>query len=202
MNWPHVNAKPRQIVLAILTGLMALCALATERYLLPAWDELVAQRVVAKAQALEYEKLTRHLAVADAVAAEFQQWGWPLVQSNTDEVMLASLLRSLEAKARVPGVNIVNIKPVPVSDEGVYKLYRVHFSLSGKLPDILRYAGEITGGGEGTGIDSFSIRGTPRPDTVECLLLLRTVRLVGGQAVGGSHAKTAPSTQEFQPHGQ
>lgn len=202
MNWPRFNPRPRQTVLAILAGLAALCALGTENFLVPAWNQLAAQRATAKRQSLEYEKLTRHLAVADLVAAEFQRWGTPALQNDTDEVTLAGLLRTLEAKARIPGMAIVNIKPLPVSDEKVYKLYRVRLSLAGKLPDLLGYVGEITAGGDATGIESFSLRGTPRPGVVECSLSLRTVRLVAGQGGHSPLPDTAPSTKEVEHRGQ
>ena len=177
LRWPPLP-NVRLTVHLSLAVMLAASAAAVAYGLMPAWGELLRQRTLTDAQAAQYARLSRNLALRNQVAAEFQRLAGSAVQTGTDEVALSEFLRDLEAKARLPGLNIVNIKPLAVRDEKTHKVYGAKLTLAGRLAEVLRFATEVTEGDQAVGIESFSVRGTQKVHVVECTLAICKVRLV------------------------
>jgi hypothetical protein len=161
-----------------LTVMVVLAAAATEYGLLPAYDELAELRSRAQLRVMQYARLSRNLAVRNKVAEEFQRSASSSLWTGNDEVALSNFLRDLEAEARLPGLNIVNIKPLPVKNEKTHKVYSAKLTLAGRLAEVLKFGSEITGGQEVVGIESFNVRGTQKFYTVECALAVRKLSLI------------------------
>lgn len=176
----------RQVVILVLTVMVVLAAAAAEYGLLPGYDELAESRSLAQLRAAQYARLSGNLAVRNKVAEEFQRSASSSVWNGSDEVALSNFLRDLEAKARLPGLSIVNIKPLPVRNEKTHKVYSARLTLAGRLAEVLQFASEVTGGQGVVGIESFNVRGTQKLYTVECTLAVRKLSLIPRRA-GTAH---------------
>jgi len=182
----------RQVVLLALTAMVALSAAVAQWGLLPAWATLRDLRSAARLRGEQYAVLSRNLALRHRVAEEFHRLAGSTGGAANDEVALSDFLRDLETKARLPGLSIVNIKPLPVRNDRTHKVYSARLTLSGRLGEVLKFACDVGGGSEVTGVESFSIRGTQKLGVVECGLSLRRIGLAApGAAVSASAAVLA-----------
>jgi hypothetical protein len=145
--------------------------------MLPTWREWASLRSRLHSQTAEHDRFVRNLSRKKVVDAEFARLDQQTWQTESDQMTLASWLRELEVMARLPGMNINNMKALPVKEERSYRVYRVRLSVSGKLPEVMKFVSETTNGQSVTGVEAFSLRGTQGPNAVECSLALRMIRL-------------------------
>ncbi len=176
----------RQAVLLALTAMVALSAAVVQWGLLPAWAALTDLRSAVRLRDEQYAVLSRNLALRQRVAEEFHRLAGSTGGEANDELALSNFLRDLEAKARLPGLSIVNIKPLPVRNDRTHKVYSARLTLSGRLAEVLKFARDVGGGSEVTGVESFNIRGTQKLGVVECGLSLRRIGLVAPPTAGAA----------------
>lgn len=180
MKLPKLHPTDRQIALCLVAGVVLLGLLVFESLILPAHDELTRLSTVAEARSMEYARLSRNLDAGKLARERFESLDKVLAQEGSDEATLSEFLRELELLARRPSMRIVNIKPIPVDDQGTHRIYRANMSLAGKIQDILQFASEITDANTVEGLDNFMIRGTQGVSMVECSIVIRMVRTVDG----------------------
>ncbi len=187
----------RQVVFVVLTGLVVLCAMVTERYIFPLYDELDLARSRAATQSGRHVKLTRDLAVSRTISAEFEKLGKGAEQTENDHVTLSNFLRDLETLARYPTMTIINIKPLPVEDGGSHRVYRARLAVSGKLQEILQFVSDLVSEMTTTGVESFSLRGIQGGTSrIECVLSLRRIRVVPKDRKGSGSPRRDHITTE------
>ncbi len=167
----------RQRVLLMATGATVMAAIALQGYVFPAYDRMTAARAQCEAQAAELATLEANMAVSGVVDRQFMLLNDVAFQDGSDQTVLSDLLRDLEALARLPGMAIVNIRPLAVEDEGTHKIYRVKLAVSGPLQAVLAFVGAVTKDSPNTGIESFSLRGRQVRQEIECSLCIRMIRL-------------------------
>ncbi len=167
----------RQRGLCVMGAVVVLLIPVLRGVVLPTWREWSELRGNLGRRWLEHGRLSRNLSRKSAVDAEFGRLEGEAWQTEADSMTLASWLRELEVMARLPGMSINSMKALPVKDAGSYRLYRVRVSVSGKLPEVMRFVSEATNGSVVTGLEGFSLRGAQGPNAVECSVALRMVRL-------------------------
>jgi hypothetical protein len=132
----------------------------------------------------EHARLTRNVEMKQGVDKAFAQLGPEAYQRESDPLTLAGWLRELELLARLPSMALNNMKALPVKLEGSHKVYRVRLTISGKLPEVLRFISSATHGQSIAGLESFSLRGVQGINMVECGLSLRMIRLLSDNKEG------------------
>lgn len=175
---PKLNPTARQISLCVIAMAVLLFVILLEALVFPAYDELARLEKTSEARAAEHARLSRNLAAGKVAQERFASLGKTTQQTGSDETTLSEFLRDLELLARRPSLRIVNIKHVPVDDQGTHRIYRAHLTLAGKIQNLLQFASEITDANDVEGLDNFMIRGVQGVSMVECSLVIRMVRTV------------------------
>jgi hypothetical protein len=164
-------------MLCLITGLLIVLVLPFTCLLLPGLREWNSLRAKAQLQTVEYARLVANLAVKETVDQQFQTVGQQVYDSDSEHVTLSRFLRDLEALARHPNITPVNIKPMGTEQHRGYKTYHVKLTVSGKLPEILRFVCDATTSAAVTGLDCFSLRAINGVNLAECNLSLGMIRL-------------------------
>ena len=192
------SLEDRQIILLWITGAVIVCALIAQGWLLPASDDLKSARSLAQAQRQKYARLKENIKIRQRVDEQFKRLHQKSFQTQSDQITLSRFVRDLESLARHPSLVLVNLKPMPVKNEGSFKVYRIRLAVSGKIQDILRFVSDLTGRDNIAGLESFSLRGVQGGRTAECSLSVRMIRLMSDRATKSSGA--ADTRQEGLPH--
>lgn len=182
----------REWVLGLTILGISTTALLLRGLVLPAWNRAAELRAEATRLSGEHDRLTNNLAMKPSVDEEFRRLGPHAFQRESDQITLSSWLRELEAPANRPGILLGNMKAQPVKSDRASKVYRIRLSVSGSLQEILQFVSEANNGASYTGLESFSVRGIPGLNMVECVLSLRMVRLLSDAAK--SRNAVAPAT--------
>lgn len=177
-------------MLLIAVGALALL-LVYRFWLLPAYRQLSHARAQVQAQVANDQRLRSNLAARDSVNKTFASLGDHVFQQQSDQLTLSSWLRDLEALARRSSLNLMNMKPQPVQREPSYQVYGVKLSASGQLPQILQFISAATHNDAVTGLESFSLRGLPSGNMVECSLSLSMVRLPAPSTSSNQHSESS-----------
>jgi hypothetical protein len=178
MKSPLNNLEDRQIVLMWITGAVVACALIAQGWLLPALEDLKSARSLARAQQQKYARLKENIKIRQRVDQQFGTLHSRSFQRQSDQITLSGFLRDLESMARHPSLTLVNMKPMPVKNEGSFKTYRIRLAVAGTIQDILRFVSDLTGQDYSAGVESFSLRGIQGGRMAECSLSIRMIRLV------------------------
>lgn len=176
-HWP-VHLTQRQWGVCLTAAAVILAAAFLRYLLIPSGRECSALRAQLQTKNIEYTRLARNVEMKQPVDAAFGRLGPQANQNESDPLTLAAWLRELEMLARLPGMTLNNMKALPVRQERAYKVYRVRLSVSGKLPEVLRFVSASTHGDSIAGLESFSLRGIQGMNMVECGLSLRLIRLL------------------------
>lgn len=171
------NRTPREATLLALAAFAALTFAALHWLVAPAFREW--RRTESRVESLssEHARLVRNLAYKQTAEEQSRRLPPAATQVESDQLTLATWLSELEAAARKPGVTLNSTKPMPVQQEGGYKVFSVRVSLSGRLTEVLRFVSDVVSGPPVVGVHSYTIRAVQGPNNVECSLHLRMVRL-------------------------
>ena len=183
------GAHPRRMVLGVIAATIVVGFFLVQSFVLPAYDEwrLLGSRL--KAQAEEYESLASNLAIRTSVDAELKKLGPHAEQSASDQITLSQFLRDIETQAHQPSMTVINMKPLPVRDEGTHKRYPVRLAVAGKLQEVLQFVSDILNRDVVAGLDAFSIRGVQGSNMVECTLSVWMVTLVDHSSPNDARTK-------------
>jgi Tfp pilus assembly protein PilO len=180
----------------MVVGIAAIAVLLSAgigRYLvLPAYDQYKSLQATVDMQSVEHAKLSRNVSMGAQVDRQFEALGQDIMQSESDEVTLSQFLRQLESLARYPSMTLVNMKALPVRDEGAFKVFGVRAAVAGKLQEIVQFVSDLTSRPEAVGLEAFSIRGLQAGNRVECTLTVWMVRVA--REGGGPKDDRLPQT--------
>jgi len=194
--------KPREVVVMAATAVVLIGTWGTEHFVFPAYDEVVEMRERNRSQAAEFARLGGNLAIRQDVDQAFQLLGEAIKQTESDQITLSRLLRDLERTfAKYPDVRLTNVRPDPVEDANCHKVYRVKLDMAAKLPDLLKFIQDLTGGTEVVGMEGFSLRGVQGVNMVECSLSLRMIRLTGPQVPRSNRPARTKAVRKEAPDG-
>jgi hypothetical protein len=181
--------KGRQWALGMATAMLILVMIILRYALVPSAKQWSMLRVQLQAKNAEHARLVRNLAMRPMVDEQFTRLGPQVYQNDSDPMTLAGWLRELEMLARLPSMTLNHMKAAPVKQEKASKIYRVRLSVSGKLPEVLKFVSAATHGDTVAGLESFALRGVQGVNMVECGLSLRMVRLLPERKGEGAYGQ-------------
>jgi Tfp pilus assembly protein PilO len=169
----------REIFLFGLTLSVVVLFLAAKYCLLPAYDEQKALRAQAQLMSMDYAKLLTNLAVSEKMGREYEILrDGAVVQTQSDQITLSTFLQQIEAAARRPTLMLINMKPQAVVTSETFKSYPVKLSISGNLPEVIRFVSDLLSAKTVIGVDHFMLRGVQSYGRVECSMELNMVTII------------------------
>lgn len=118
--------------------------------LLRAYSDL-SYRIATDAKKLEKNQRLIHM--KDAIIAEYERYSKILRPTGSDEEEIASMLKVIEATARNDNVYILNIRPQPLKDEELYKIFSLELSAEAEIERLVRFIYDLQ-----TGTDLLRVR--------------------------------------------
>ena len=194
--------RPREVVLAAVTVLVATSAWGMSDLIFPAYDRFAAQRDLNRTHRDEYAQLTANLAIRRQVQQAFATLAEDIQQTATDQIAMSRFLRDLERTLkRHPKITMINARPLPIESGRNLKAYRVRLSVTARLQDLLRFVAELTGGPDVVGLEAFSLRGVQRSNCVEAVLSLQRIRFSPAKPEDSAESVRSSDLREHV-HGQ
>lgn len=170
------NLSDRQICIAAILVLLLVFILVWQVLLKPAYQGYRQARKSAQDNAIEARLLELNLAIKTKVNESYAGLDLSAFGEEPEQVVLSQWLRDIESKARYPGMVLTNMKPVPVVQKKSARLYGIHVSVVGRLPDIVKFVDDATHSRGIVGIESFTIRGKSGMDMVDASFTIQMVR--------------------------
>lgn len=168
----------REVFLFGLTLSTVTFFLAVKYYLLPAFDEQKALRAEAQLMSMDYAKLLTNLAVSEKMGREYEILrDEAVVQMQSDQITLSAFLQQIEVAARRPTLVLVNMKPQAIVTAETFKSYPVKLSISGNLPEVIRFVSDLLSTQAVIGVDHFMLRGVQSYGRVECSMELSMIKI-------------------------
>jgi hypothetical protein len=171
------NLTPREVMLFALVAFAATAFVALRWIVVPTFRDWRETQSRFLSLSREHARLLRNLAYKQSAEEQSRLLPPQAILVESEQLTLATWLRDLEVAARRTGVTLNSTKPMPVLQEGGYKVFGVRVSLSGRLPDVLKFVSEVVSGPSVVGIQSYTMRAVRAPNNVECTLYLRMVRI-------------------------
>jgi Tfp pilus assembly protein PilO len=151
--------------------------LATKYYLVPAYDTQKAVRAQAELMSMDYAKLLTNLAVSEKMSREYEMLrDEAVVQTESDQITLSAFLQQIEVAARRPTLVLINMRPQPIVTAETFKSYPVNLSISGNLPEVVRFVSDLLSAQTVISLDHFVLRGVQSYGRVECSMVLSMVK--------------------------
>ncbi len=184
------DLEPRRAALLAVLGTILLGMLICQYSVLPAFNQWRTAKASVEIKASQYARLAQNLAVKQSVQDRIKELPPEAYQLKSDEITLSEFLRNVEAISYLPSMTLINAKPLPVEDQGAYRIFRMKLSVAGKLEELLRFLFKLTTGKTPVGLESFRLRGVQGSELVECSLAIWMVRLTP-ELTSGSDARQA-----------
>jgi hypothetical protein len=178
MKHLSIHFSPYSATFTAAAGLAVAVLLTVQWVLLPLNGRWRARRDAFHATRATHAELRANLAARARVDARLAEIpGNAMLDAETsNEAVLSTLLKTLEADARETGVVVRSAKPArPERRENVLR-YRVRLTVTSDLPGLLRFVERIGQGGA-TAPESFTISAAGGPGRIECTLSVVSVRL-------------------------
>lgn len=168
----------REVFLFGLTLSTVTLFLAVKYYLLPAYDEQKALRAQAELMSMDYARLLTNLVVSEKMGREYEILrDGAVVQMQSDQITLSTFLQQIEVAARRPTLVLINMKPLAIITAETYKSYPVKLSISGSLPEVIRFVSALLSAPTVIGVDRFTLRGMQSYGRVECSMELSMIKI-------------------------
>lgn len=174
----------REKALAVATLVVIVGVPVYQQLVRPMVDRWSSSRQEFHLRQMQHSKLQRNLQLRESAKARVEGLGQGAWQMESDEVTLSSFLGELEVLARRPTLRIASMNPGPVKDEGMYKVYPVRLTVSGRPMEVAQFVAALTAGQSVTSLRSFSLRGLQTGELIEATLNLWMVKLKEGPARG------------------
>lgn len=168
----------REVLLGAALILIIGMGFAVRGLFLPLYRQWRDLRQRVQLQEMQYQRLNRNMGLRHDVENQFARLDPRVFQRDSDEVTLGEWLRDLEAAARNTAVTPLNMRPYTMQSAATTKTYGVRVSISGRLPEVVRFVDEVSGSGRAVSLDACSIRGIPGGNNVECTLSLQLISLL------------------------
>jgi Tfp pilus assembly protein PilO len=151
--------------------------LAMKYYLMPSYDTQKAVRAQTELMSMDYAKLLTNLSVSEKMSREYEMLrDEAVVQTQSDQITLSAFLQQIEVAARRPTLVLINMRPQPIVTAESFKSYPVNLSISGNLPEVIRFVSDLLSAQIVISLDHFVLRGVQSYGRVECSMVLSMVK--------------------------
>ncbi len=137
MILPNFTFREKRI--AFITLMVIACCIVFNQFIYP--QIIYWKRVNKEIEKLNVDllKARRALGLKDQVEEKYKNYQEKVLITGSDEEETAKLLREIENLSRPIGLYILNMKPLPVEDEGLYKRYSIQLEGDGEIITIAKF---------------------------------------------------------------
>lgn len=163
--------KPRERLMAFVTGGVAILCLFYRVAVVPAMDRLQGAR---EAVAISIKQLAadrRSIAQRESVLKTYERYAHLMQAVGTDEEETSKLLSAVADLAKAANVTVVNLKPRPTETSGLAKRYQVELETESTLEDLTRFMYAVEQSQQPLTVDRLSAKQEEKPDSpLKCTL--------------------------------
>lgn len=133
----NLSSRERKIAIACLG--VVFTSLLFNLILMPSIDGWVRLSKKIYEEERELLRLEKVLEIKDRVESAYKTYEKQILAKGSDEEEIADILREIESLSRPIGLRILNIKPLPIDDQGFYKKYTVQLETEGEMVRIGKF---------------------------------------------------------------
>ncbi|OGX40645.1 MAG: hypothetical protein A3C53_00015 [Omnitrophica WOR_2 bacterium RIFCSPHIGHO2_02_FULL_68_15] len=170
--------KPRERLLAIVTGVIAGLCLFYRAAVVPAAERLehLREDVTLKTKQLAADR--RSVAQRDAVLKAYERYAHLMQAVGTDEEETSKLLSTVADLAKAAGVTAVNLKPRPAETSGLAKRYQVEIETESTLEMLTRFVYAVEQSAQPLTVDRLDAKQEEKPDApLKCMLRISRIAI-------------------------
>lgn len=123
--------------------------------------------------AKKLEKSERLIHMKDAIIAEYERYSKILKPARSDEEEIASMLKVIEATARNDNVYIMNIRPQPLKEEELHKIFSLELSAEAQIERLMKFIYDLQTGTDLLRVRRLTIRaGAAKSGQLKALMII------------------------------